>query len=170
MQCSRLGRVGRAGCWKHQLAQAQLCQEMLCSSSRPEVIGGGKSWSPPAVRRGRAGPSRRSINQFCFFTALSKGFTILPSMGGRPCCFPGLATFTVPGPSSGEIRLGRKEFLSPVRSSPCERPPPPKISHSAPNLPPQALQPLLSPGAAAPHEVGSSGALSEMKTFLQVLG
>lgn len=26
---SRLGRVRRVGCWKHQMAQAQLCQEML---------------------------------------------------------------------------------------------------------------------------------------------
>lgn len=78
--------------------------------------------------------------------------------------------FTVPGPCSGEIRLGRKELLSPVCSSPCKGPQPSKISHSAPNLPPQALEPLLSPGAVAPHEAGSSGALSEMKTFLQVLG
>lgn len=169
MQSFWLGKVGRVGSWKHQTALAQLCQEMLCSSSRPEVIGGGKSWSPPSVQGGKASPSRRCICQF---------FSSQPFPRVLPCTLPWRkamlvsrpGTFTVPGPSSGEIRLGRKEFLSHDHSNSCERPPPPKISHSAPNLPPQALEPLLSPGAAAPHEVGSSGVLSEMKTFLQVLG
>lgn len=120
--------------------------------------------------RGQGRSIQELHSSVLFLHCPSQGYYHIPFHGGRPCWFPGLATFTVPGPSSEEIRLGRKEFLSPVCSSPCKRPPPPKISHSAPNLPPQALEPLLSPGAAAPHEVGSSGVLSEMKTFLQVLG
>lgn len=138
-----------------------------------QQAGGNWRWEELVTTSSKKGQGR-SIQELhssvLFLHFLSQAYYHAPFHGVRPCWFLGLVTFTVPGPSSGEIRLGRKEFLSPVCSNPCKRPPPPKISHSAPNLPPQALEPLLRPGAAAPHEVGSSGVLSEMKTFLQVLG
>lgn len=137
------------------LAQAQLCPGDAVLG-HPEM---GKTDHHQLCRhQGRS--SQESTSPVSFLHCTSQGFCThclpFPQLISMPSTL-----HRVSDPFAG---AGKERTHQPCLQQPSQE------ASAAPNPLPRALQPLLSSGVVAPPEADSSGALSEIKTFLQVLG